>query len=137
MSARDDYPQIAGLDRTNYVGVGAEQSVDVQARKALDEIDQLRDELGSLARLAMGTPSRDVEMYVHRLAYRHRSTPLGQALTRVDVIAAVSLRASCPTCGGSGDAPLRGFPGSWHTLGPDCVPGCLPCSDEFHHGVAR
>lgn len=42
MSAADDYPAIAKLDRTNYVGVGAAESVDVQARQALAEIDRLR-----------------------------------------------------------------------------------------------
>lgn len=47
MSARDDYPQLAKLDRTNYVGVGAAESVDVQARNALDEIDDLRAELAA------------------------------------------------------------------------------------------
>lgn len=42
MSARDDYPMLARLDKTNYVGIGAAESVDVQARNALDEIDRLR-----------------------------------------------------------------------------------------------
>lgn len=41
MSARDDYP-LARLDKTNYVGIGADQTLDVQARRALDEIDRLR-----------------------------------------------------------------------------------------------
>lgn len=53
---------------------------------------RLEEELVGLARLALHTTRRDVELFVHRLAYRHRSTPLGDALAAQDVVPAVSLR---------------------------------------------
>lgn len=53
---------------------------------------RLEDELVGLARLALHTTRRDVELFVHRLAYRHRRTPLGDALAEQDVVSAVSLR---------------------------------------------
>lgn len=55
--------------------------------------DQLAEELADLARLALHCTRRDVELYVHRLAYRHRGTPLGQALRSYDVLPPVSLRS--------------------------------------------
>jgi hypothetical protein len=73
MSARDDYPQLAKLDRTNYVGIGAADSVDVQARNALDEIDELR---------AILAPLIDGDIYVgscpicqHALTWNPRHNP--------------------------------------------------------------
>jgi hypothetical protein len=45
-----------------------------------------------LARLAIECTPRDVEMYVHRLAYRYRNTPLGTALASVDRLHGVALR---------------------------------------------
>lgn len=50
------------------------------------------DELFNLARLALQGSRADVEMYVHRLAHRHRNTDLGRRLATVDVVPAVSLR---------------------------------------------
>lgn len=49
-------------------------------------------ELVELARLALHGDRRDVELYVHRLAYRHRNTPTGDALAGVDMLSGVSLR---------------------------------------------
>lgn len=54
----------------------------------------VKEELAQLARLALHGSRRDVEMYVHRLAYRHRGTPLGVALQGYDVVPGVSLRSA-------------------------------------------
>ncbi len=49
-------------------------------------------EIADLSRLALQASSKSVEMYVHRLAYRHRGTDLGDALSAVDEMPPVSLR---------------------------------------------
>jgi hypothetical protein len=56
------------------------------------EVARLSDSMFDLARLAIECTPRDVEMYVHRLAYRYRNTPLGTALASVDRLHGVALR---------------------------------------------
>lgn len=58
-----------------------------------DRLRAIERELGDLARLALHATRRDVEMFVHRLAYRHRGTSLGDALAAQDVVPAVDLRS--------------------------------------------
>lgn len=58
-----------------------------------DRLRAIERELGDLARLALHATRRDVEMFVHRLAYRHRGTSLGDALAAQDVVPAVGLRS--------------------------------------------
>lgn len=55
---------------------------------------RLADDIFSLARLAIKCTPRDVEMYVHRLAYRYRGTPLGTALATIDKLKGVALRCT-------------------------------------------
>jgi hypothetical protein len=52
----------------------------------------LEDELVTLARLVLHGQLRDVELFVHRLAYRHRGTSLGARLAEIDALPAVNLR---------------------------------------------
>lgn len=58
--------------------------------------DEVGYELPTLAYLALHGTRRDVEAYVHRLAYRHRGSDRGAALAAVDVVPGVSLRGDAP-----------------------------------------
>lgn len=56
------------------------------------EVARLSESIFDITRLAMMGEQRDVEMYVHRLAYRYRNTPLGIALASVDRLHGAALR---------------------------------------------
>lgn len=57
-------------------------------------VDVYTVELSDLARLALQGDRRDVELFVHRMAYRHRGTPLGDRLAGLDMVPPVALRVS-------------------------------------------
>jgi hypothetical protein len=53
-----------------------------------------------MARLALQGSQRDVEMFVHRLAYRYRNLPIGTRLAEIDNVPPVSLRDMNPQVNG-------------------------------------
>lgn len=87
---------LAELARWRSLGTWEEVARTVAMVKGEQErdADQAELELLDLARLALEGSARDVEMFVHRLAYRHRSRSIGQALKSIDKVPAVSLRAA-------------------------------------------
>lgn len=52
-----------------------------------------------MARLALQGSQRDVELFVHRLAYRYRNLPIGTRLAEIDNVPPVSLRNPNPQRG--------------------------------------
>ena len=72
---------------------GGEPTHEIITVAEADRLRAIEHELGDLARLALHATRRDVEMFVHRLAYRHRGTSLGDALAAQDVVPAVGLRS--------------------------------------------
>jgi hypothetical protein len=54
------------------------------------------DDLIQVARLGIHGSSRDVAMYVHRLAAKYQGTDTGRALAAIDTVPPVSLRDATP-----------------------------------------
>ncbi len=61
-------------------------------KAVIPRLTLLESELAHLARLALHGTDRDVELYVHKLAYRYRDSYLGDALAAVDEVPPVSPR---------------------------------------------
>ena len=78
---RDDAITDADLQRESYM------AADARERRA-------HTQLADLARLSLRGSRRDVELYVHRLAYNYRDTALGTILATLDEVPGVSLRAA-------------------------------------------